>query len=256
MACNGRVLQQLLRSARGASHGAAALRRALPPPRAQLPKQLTTSSSVFGGVGTKQQESIFTTPPQQFQGGSSRIAVVGAGSVGAAVCYGLQLRQVASELLVVDADPKRAKGEVDDLSDGAFITNSRVRVGTTEEAGQCDIIVITAGAKQREGESRVELIGRNLTILKSIFRDLRPTLKPSAKILVVANPCDVLTYFAQKLAHYQLPQSQVFGSGTFLDTARLREFIAKKAGVAETAVHIYALGTSCLFSLLRSSSSL
>ena len=169
----------------------------------------------------------------------SRIAVVGAGSVGAAVCYALQLRQIASELLVYDANPERAKGEVDDLSDGAFITNSKVRVGTAEEAGQCDIIVITAGAKQREGESRVELIGRNLKILKSVFRSISP-VKETSKIVVIANPCDVLTYFAQKLSG--LPKSQVFGSGTFLDTARLREFIAEESGVAQTAVHVYALG--------------
>eukprot|EP00892_Ulva_mutabilis_P000372 jgi/Ulvmu1/10335/UM061_0018.1 len=169
----------------------------------------------------------------------SKIAVIGAGSVGAAVSYALLLRQVASELLIVDIDRKRAQGEVDDLSDGAFITNSNVRVGTLQEAGQCDIVVITAGAKQREGESRVQLIDRNFEILKSVVGGMRP-LKPSTKIVVVANPVDVLTYFAQKLAG--LPESQVFGSGTYLDTARLRNSIAKKTGVADTAVHVYVLG--------------
>ena len=186
---------------------------------------------------TRMMESRADSAPNL--GGGSRIALIGAGSVGAAVCYALQLRQVASELLVVDANPGRAQGEVDDLSDGAFITNSKVRVGTPEEAGQCDIIIVTAGAKQREGETRVELIGRNLTILKAVFASMKP-IKETAKVVIVANPCDILTYFAQHLSG--LPKSQVFGSGTFLDTARLREFIARKANVADTAVHVYALG--------------
>lgn len=84
---------------------------------------------------------------------SNRIAVIGAGSVGAAVCYALLLRQIAAELLLVDIDVARAQGECADLCDGLFLSNTAVRVGTAAEAGQCDIIVITAGAKQREGNA-------------------------------------------------------------------------------------------------------
>ena len=169
----------------------------------------------------------------------NQIAVIGAGSVGAAVSYALMMRRIAAEILLVDIDVKRAEGEVADLADGGFVSNCQVRTGTPQEAGQADIIVITAGAKQREGESRVQLIDRNFNILKSVIGGMQP-LKADAKLVIVANPCDILTYFAQKLSG--LAECQVFGSGTFLDSARLRNAIAKRVGVADTAVHAYVLG--------------
>ena len=171
--------------------------------------------------------------------GNGRISVIGSGSVGAAVANALILKGTCSELLMVDIDEKRCKGEVSDLQDGSFLTNTRVRVGTFKEASQSDIIVITAGAKQREGETRLQLIERNFYILKSVMESMQP-LKSSAIILIVANPCDILTLFAQKLS--KLPSSQVFGSGTFLDTCRLRNEIADKLNIAYTAVHAYVLG--------------
>ena len=177
-------------------------------------------------------------PEMSFQRSSS-IAIIGAGSVGAAVSNALLLKGVCSELIMVDIDQERCKGEVADLQDGSFLTNTRVKVGTAQEAGQADIIVITSGAKQKIGETRLQLIERNFYILKSVIEGMQP-MKKSAIIIVVANPCDVLTYFAQKLS--RLPLGQVFGSGTFLDTARLRTDIANRLDVAYTAVHAYVLG--------------
>lgn len=170
---------------------------------------------------------------------TNRVAIIGAGSVGAAVAYAVLLRHVCSEVVLNDVDEKVCKGQVADLEDGSFLTNSRVKYGTLKDCGQCDLIVITAGAKQREGETRVQLIDRNHAILKSVINGMKP-LKPSAILLLVSNPVDVLAYFAQKLSG--LPPNQVFGSGTFLDTARLRRAIAHKVGVADTAVHAYVLG--------------
>lgn len=170
---------------------------------------------------------------------ANKVAVIGAGSVGAAISYALLLRHNCAELLLVDVDQQRVAGEVADLSDGTFLSNTRVMAGTPQQAGQCDIIVITAGAKQRDGETRIQLIERNFQILQSVINGMKP-LNPNAIIIVVANPCDILAYFAQKMSG--LPYNQVFSSGTFLDTSRLRERISEKLRVAKTAVHAYVLG--------------
>jgi L-lactate dehydrogenase len=114
-----------------------------------------------------------------------------------------------------------------------------VRAGTHKEAGQCDIVVIAAGAKQKKGESRTDLIGRNKAILESAIGDMKP-FREDTVVLLVANPVDVLTYFAQQYSG--LPKSQVIGSGTFLDSARLRGILASKAEVAASSIDAYVLG--------------
>jgi L-lactate dehydrogenase len=134
-----------------------------------------------------------------------------------------------------------AKSQVADLSDATFHgnTTTRVRSGTHKEAGQCDIVVIAAGAKQKKGESRTDLIGRNKSILESAISDMKP-FREDTVLLLVANPVDVLTYFAQQ--YCGLPRSQVIGSGTFLDSARLRGILAKRAEVAASSIDAYVLG--------------
>jgi len=171
--------------------------------------------------------------------GSSKVAVIGAGSVGSTIAYALLMREVCSEILLVDIVPEVVYGQVLDLSDSAFLSSTVIRGGTYQEAGQCDVIVITAGAKQNPGESRTELIGRNYNILKSVIGSMQP-LNKDAILMLVANPVDVLTSIAQKLSG--LPKKQVFGSGTFLDSGRLRLILSKVLGVSELAIHAYVLG--------------
>jgi len=171
--------------------------------------------------------------------GSSKVAVIGAGSVGSTIAYALLMREVCSEILLVDIVPEVVNGQVLDLSDSAFLSSTVIRGGTYQEAGQCDVIVITAGAKQNPGESRTELIGRNYNILKSVIGSMQPFNK-DAILMLVANPVDVLTSIAQKLSG--LPKKQVFGSGTFLDSGRLRLILSKVLGVSELAIHAYVLG--------------
>jgi L-lactate dehydrogenase len=158
---------------------------------------------------------------------SHRIAIIGAGSVGSAIAYALLLHPVAGTVLV-DLDKKLRRAQVQDLNDAAFYSSVRVKEATTREAGQADIIVISAGAKQRDGETRLDLVGRNLHILKSVLDGMQP-IRKDAVLLLVANPVDVLTYFAQKYSG--LPQTRVLGTGTFLDTVRLRGVVAEKLGV-------------------------
>jgi L-lactate dehydrogenase len=171
--------------------------------------------------------------------GRSKVAIIGAGSVGSTCAYACLLLRAAATIVMVDVDSARVASEVADLSDAAFITDSRGKVGDLQEAGQCDLIVITAGAKQKPGESRTNLIARNHGILSSVIGGMQP-LKPTAVLLLVANPVDVLTRVSQTLSG--LPRNQVFGSGTFLDSQRLRHELSKVLEVAETSVHAFVLG--------------
>jgi L-lactate dehydrogenase len=169
------------------------------------------------------------------------IAILGCGDVGATLAYTLILQSICSEVILVDPKTVLLQGQVRDLSDATYRGGSgtKIRAGTHLEAGQADIIVITAGAKQKAGESRLSLLSRNLHILSSIFGAMAP-ISRDAILLLVANPVDVLTYFARKMS--ELPENQVLGTGTSLDSARLRGVIAEKVEVAPNSIDAYVLG--------------
>jgi L-lactate dehydrogenase len=171
----------------------------------------------------------------------SRIAVVGVGQVGAAAAYALILGSIANELLLVDVKIDLRDAQVRDLSDVTYSDNSgtRVRAATYREASQCDIVVITAGSKYSIGETSSLHMYRNISIIQNIIRSMKP-FRSDTVLLVVSNPVDLLTSIAQKLSG--LPTSQVLGSGTFLDTVRLRGLLADKAEVAASSIELYVLG--------------
>ncbi|KAK3943423.1 hypothetical protein QBC46DRAFT_377778 [Diplogelasinospora grovesii] len=171
----------------------------------------------------------------------SRIAIVGVGQVGGAAAYALVLSSTASELLLVDIKIDLRDAQVRDLSDVAYSSNSstRVRAATYHEAGQCDIVVITAGSKRTLGQTSIESTYRNISIVRNVVNAMKP-FRSDTILLVVANPVDLLTSLAQKLS--RLPASQVLGSGTFLDSVRLRGLMADRIGVAANSIDIYALG--------------
>jgi L-lactate dehydrogenase len=162
---------------------------------------------------------------------SGSIAIIGAGSVGSAVAYSLLLRQVVADIILVDINHDLCQAQVQDLSDATFLSNVRIRQGTLEDAQKADIIIITAGAKQKPGDTRLDLIDRNLKVLKSILQSLQP-IRSDTILLIVANPVDILTLFAQRFSG--LPQSQVLGSGTLLDSIRLTRILASKLKVRFT----------------------
>eukprot|EP00834_Sanchytrium_tribonematis_P003968 NODE_174_length_14184_cov_0.583671.p6 type:complete len:297 gc:universal NODE_174_length_14184_cov_0.583671:12992-13882(+) len=166
------------------------------------------------------------------------ISIIGAGSVGATVAYALILHKVAALIHLIDPQENVVKGQIYDLEDALFLSNTKVIAGQQSDASQSDIIIITAGAKQKPGESRDDLIDRNLSILKSILSSFTP--KPDAVIILVSNPVDILTQYAQKLTN--LPKNQVIGSGTFLDSMRLRTHLSHSLNIQENAIHAYVLG--------------
>jgi L-lactate dehydrogenase len=168
--------------------------------------------------------------------GLSKVAVVGAGSVGAAVAYASLIDGLADEISLFDVNGPRARAEVLDLRHGLqFVGGGRVNGG--DDVAVCrdaDLVVITAGAKQDPGQSRLALAGANVDLVR---RALPPILDvaPSAILLLITNPVDVVTYVAQDCSG--LPNDRVIGSGTVLDTSRLRHSLAERIGVGVNSVH-------------------
>lgn len=172
--------------------------------------------------------------------GHAIIAIVGTGSVGATIAYALLLKNMGAEIILVDRTEKRCYGEVLDLSDAIpFSYLSKIRQGTLKEAGQADIIIMTAGARRQPDQSRLELIKMNAKIVSSFVQGMLP-LNQRAIMIVVSNPVDVMTYVAQKVSG--LAPKQVLGSGTLLDTQRLCGEVAQKLGISEQSVQAYIVG--------------
>jgi L-lactate dehydrogenase len=168
------------------------------------------------------------------------VAIIGAGMVGSSCAYALMQRGVATEIILVDADTARAEGEAMDLSHGVpFVRPCRIRAGAYSDLHEAEVVVITAGANQRPGESRLDLLQRNAAIIRTIVPQI-VAHAPNAIILVATNPVDILTQIAH-LAADQAP-GRVLGSGTILDTARLRYLLAEHYQVDPRSVHAYIVG--------------
>ncbi|WP_410510652.1 L-lactate dehydrogenase [Nodosilinea sp. E11] len=166
--------------------------------------------------------------------------IVGAGQVGLACAYALMIQNVLDELVLVDINQEKLIGEVMDLEQGmSFVEPTAIKAGTMADATGADVVVITAGAPQKEGETRLDLVQKNVEIFKKLIPDI-VTHCPQAILLVVANPVDVLTYAAWKLSG--LPKSRVFGSGTVLDTGRFRYLLSRRLDVDPRSLHAYIIG--------------
>jgi L-lactate dehydrogenase len=171
---------------------------------------------------------------------SQKIAIIGAGAVGATTAYAIMLRNLAAGIILVDVNEAKQEGEVMDISDGlCFVETGSVATGTFRDAADADIIIVTAGMAQKPGETRMDLVVKNKEVVKSIFKQVGK-IKSSAIVIMVSNPVDVLTYLAQEIAG--LPKNQVFGTGTNLDTARLRSAVGDHLNVNSQNVHGYVLG--------------
>ena len=170
-----------------------------------------------------------------------KIAVIGAGSVGSTTAYTLVMKNLAAEVILVDINEAKEEGEVMDINDAlSFVETGKIRGGSYQDAATADVIVITAGLPQKSGDqSRLELVNKNKEILKSIFDQIKP-LNPEVKIVVVSNPVDIMTYYAQEFSG--LPRNQVFGTGTSLDTSRLRTEIALALDINVQSVDGFVLG--------------
>src|SRR5918999_877216 len=171
---------------------------------------------------------------------ATRIAVVGAGNVGATFAYALLLSGLATEIVLIDANRERAEGEAMDLAHAVpFSRPTRIWAGDYDDCAGAAVTVLAAGAGQRPGESRLDLARRNATI----SRDVVPRIagaNPDGILLVTTNPVDVLTFDAWRTS--ALDRSRVLGSGTTLDTGRFRALLGTHLGVDPRSVHAFVIG--------------
>lgn len=170
----------------------------------------------------------------------SKITVIGAGSVGATVANDLMVQGVASEIVLVDINQKKAIGEALDIYQAApFVSPAIVRPGEYADAAGSDIVVITCGMARKPGMSRLDLAQTNVNILKDVTKNVVP-VAPQAVYVIVSNPVDILTYVFTKISG--LPERQIIGSGTILDTSRLQSELARRFHISPKNVHAHVYG--------------
>src|SRR5215212_6207404 len=171
---------------------------------------------------------------------ATRVAVVGAGNVGATFAYALLLSGLAAEIVLIDAHREKAEGEAMDLNHTVpFAHPTRFWAGDYEDCAGAAVTVVTAGANQRPGETRLDLARKNADVVRQVVPRIAEH-NPDSILVVATNPVDVLTYAAWKLSG--LPARRVIGSGTILDTARFRYLLSEHFGVDARSVHAYIVG--------------
>ncbi len=171
---------------------------------------------------------------------SSKITIIGAGNVGSTIAYTLAHDDIASEIVMIDINKDKVEGEVLDIIQGmSFRDPISIIAGDYEDAKDSDIVIITSGIGRKPGQSRLDLAQTNVNIMKSLAPQIA-AVAPNALYIIVSNPVDVMTYVFMKVSG--IPENQVIGSGTVLDTARLRCGISEHFEVAQKNVHAYVFG--------------
>lgn len=171
---------------------------------------------------------------------SSKITIIGAGSVGSTIAYTLAHDEIASKIVLIDINKEKVEGEVMDIEQGTcFRSPVSLVAGDYADAKDSDIVIITSGIARKPGQTRIELTQTNVNILKSITPQIVKEA-PNAKYIIVSNPVDIMTYVFTKISG--LPENQIMGSGTILDTARLRYGLSEHFKVAQGNIHAYVFG--------------
>ncbi len=170
----------------------------------------------------------------------TRIVIIGAGAVGSTTAYTLLLRERMDELVLIDVNKEKAFGDALDMNHGLpFLGKAKIWAGSYEDCSEADIIIITAGVSQRPGESRIDLLKRNVAIYEGITDEV---LKHNSEgiLLIASNPVDIMSYFTWKKSGW--PFHRVIGSGTLLDSARFRYLIGDKLGIDSRSIHAHIIG--------------
>ena len=171
---------------------------------------------------------------------ANKITIIGAGQVGSTIAFALTVKQLASEIVLIDIAKERAMGEAMDIRQGTpFIGPVSIHEGDYSDAKDSDIVVLSSGVARKPGQSRLELAQTNVDITKTIIPQITKAA-PNALYVIVANPVDILTYQFVKTSG--IPSSRIFGTGTMLDTARFRARIAENYQVGQENVHGYVFG--------------
>ena len=171
---------------------------------------------------------------------SSKITIIGAGSVGATIAYKLSGEDIASQIVLIDINKEKVEGEVMDIKQGTCFRNPvSIIAGEYADAKDSDIVIITSGIARKPGQTRIEQTQTNVNIIKEITPQIVKAA-PNAIYIIVSNPVDVLTYVFTRISG--LPENQIIGSGTVLDTARLRYGLSEHFHVAQKNIHAYVYG--------------
>lgn len=174
------------------------------------------------------------------KGKKMKVGIIGAGSVGSATAFALIMRGVARKVVLIDANEKKARAEAMDIAHAApFAYANKVKAGTYEDLKGAEVVIVTAGANQKPGETRIDLLGRNAKIFESIIPQVAK-YAPDTILLITSNPADIMTEVAIKLSGF--PRERVIGSGTVLDTSRFRTLLGYHLGVSPKSIHANVLG--------------
>ncbi len=170
-----------------------------------------------------------------------KVVIVGAGFVGATIGYTLMAKESVREIVLIDIDRKKAEGEAMDIVHGVpFVRPARVYAGDYPDCKNADIVILAAGVAQKPGEERTDLLSRNAAVFADILDGVMRYAPPEVLLLVVTNPVDILTLITARRTG--LPKGQVIGSGTVLDTARLRARLSAHTGIDARNIHAYIVG--------------
>lgn len=170
-----------------------------------------------------------------------KITVVGAGNVGATVAYTIMLSSLVSEIVLIDINRDKAEGDAMDMNHGvSFVSPVKITAGSYSDIKGSDMVIITAGASQREGEKRTDLLRRNADIFRNIIDNILKYCHDDTILMVVTNPVDILTYITYKISGFS--KHNVIGSGTVLDTSRLKYLLGEHANIDPRNVHTYIVG--------------
>lgn len=169
-----------------------------------------------------------------------KVGIIGAGQVGSATAFALIMRGVARKVVLIDANQQRAEAEAMDIAHATpFAYANKIKAGNYEDLKGCEVVIITAGANQKPGETRIDLLGRNVKIFESIIPQI-VKVAPQTTLLIATNPVDIMTAVALKLSGFA--KEKVIGSGTILDTARFRTLLGYHLGISPKSVHANVLG--------------
>lgn len=170
-----------------------------------------------------------------------KVAIVGDGMVGSSIAYTLLLKSNIQDIVIIDVNKDKAEGDALDMNHAmSMLAPKDIKAGSYEDIEDAHIIVITAGAAQKPGETRTQLCDKNKAIFDSIFAMMKPHLNPESIVMIVTNPVDILTHYA--FTKLGLPANQVIGSGTVLDTARLKFLLSEDTKIDPRNIHTYVIG--------------
>ena len=170
-----------------------------------------------------------------------KVVIIGDGAVGSTTAYTLLLQDYVNEIVIIDVNKRKAEGDILDMKHGMpFVSPKILKAGDYSDCKDAHVVIITAGVAQKEGETRIDLLKRNLKVFDSILENVKPYIDDTMVILVVTNPVDILSYYTYK--KLGIDSSRVIGSGTVLDSARLRLLISEDTEIDPRNVHAYVIG--------------